>query len=419
MRRLIFPLLCCLLAGKAYGQITLEACQRKAQENYPLMKQYDLLEQSKSYTLENASKGYLPQFSLSGKATYQSAVTELPIRLPGVDIPALPKEQYQVLLELRQNLWDGGEIRKQREGARAASAVEREALHVEMYGLNERVDQLYFGTLILDEQLNQTRLLQEDLERNLERVKTYVANGVANKSDLDAIQVHLLELRQQQTERTSTRQAYLKMLSLLTGETLRADATLLKPAGTDASIENNPILRPELNWFAAQRHSLQVQEEGLTTRSLPKVGLFVQGGYGNPGLNMLKNAFTPFYIGGLRLSWNFGSLYTLRNEKRLLANNQLRVQNREELFLFNTKLLTTQQQQAIDALRKQMQDDEEIVQLRTNIRQAAEAKVANGTLTVTELLRELTAEQLARQTQALHEIQLLMQIRKLNYLTNH
>ena len=133
---------------------------------------------------------------------------------------------------------------------------------------------------------------------------------------------------------------------------------------------------------------------------------------------MLKEEFAPFYIAGVRLSWNFGCLYTLRNDKKVIASNRQQLQTNRDVFLFNTRLQATQQNSDIVSMRKQMQDDEEIIRLRTNIRLAAEAKVANGTLTVTDMLREITSENMARQTKALHEVQLLMNIWKLKYTIN-
>ena len=356
-------------------------------------------------------KGNLPQFSLSAKASYQSDVTELPVKIPGIDIKGQPKDQYQVMLELKQNIWDGGEIHSKKERILASSDVEREKLNVDMYALNERVDQIYFGILSLDEQLIQNRLLQEDLERSYRQISAYMENGIANQADLDAVKVEQLNTRQKRIELTSLRQAYLKMLSLLTGEELAEDTKLMKPLESEYSLLNE-IRRPELTWFDAQNNQLGIQEEAL------KVGLFVQGAYGNPGLNMLKDEFAPFYIAGVRLSWNFGSLYTLRNDKKVIASNRQQLQTNRDVFLFNTRLQATQQNSDIVSMRKQMQDDEEIIRLRTNIRLAAEAKVANGTLTVTDMLREITSENMARQTKALHEVQLLMNIWKLKYTIN-
>lgn len=418
-KRIFFWLSCALVASGVYGQITLEECQRKTRDNYPLVRQYGLIEKTKEYNLDNASKGYLPQLALSAKATYQSDVTEIPIQIPGVNVKGQPKDQYQVMLEIRQNLWDGGEIRSQKEITEAASEVNREKLGVDMYALNERVNQLYFGMLLLDEQLLQNQLLQDDLERSYQQISAYVMNGVANQSDLDAVQVNQLDARQKRVELSSSRQAYLKMLSLMIGEQLTDATKLLKPLEEGETGEKDLIRRPELTWFDAQGNRLRVQEESLKTRYLPRFNLFLQGAYGNPGLNMLKDDWVPFYIAGVRMAWNFGSLYTLRNDRKLIANSHQQLQSNRDTFLFNTHLQVTQQDHAIGSLRKQMQDDDEIIRLRTNIRLAAEAKVANGTLTVTEMLREITAENLARQTKALHEVQLLMNIWQLKYTTNH
>ena len=400
------------------GHITLEECQQKTQDNYPLVRQYDLVEKTKEYNLENAARGYLPQFALSAKASYQSDVTELPIAIPGVDIKGMAKDQYQVMLELKQNIWDGGEIRSRKEQVKASSDVDREKLNVDMYALTERVNQVYFGILLLDEQLRQNQLFLEDLERTHKQISSYIENGIASQSDLDAVSVEQLNTRQKRIELTSSRQAYLSMLALLTGEEMPAGISLQKPVPEwdIPVIANN---RPELIWFDAQNGRLQVQEEALKTQLMPRFGLFVQGAYGNPGLNMLKNEFSPYYVAGVRLSWNFGSLYTLRNDRRVIAANRQLLDSNRDVFLFNTRLQATQQGSAVESVRRQMADDDEIIRLRTSIRKASEAKVANGTMTVTDMLRDMTSENLARQTKALHEVQLLMNMYQLKYTTNN
>lgn len=418
MKRIIFSLSFLWSLSGMYGQITLEECQQKTQDNYPLVRQYGLVEKTKEYNLENAARGYLPQFALSAKASYQSDVTELPVKIPGIDIKGLPKDQYQVMLELQQKIWDGGGIRMQKKQTTAEAEVEREKLNVDMYALNSRVNDLYFGILLLDEQLEQNQLLQDELARNYRQITAYVENGIANQADLDAVKVEQLNTRQKRVELTSSRTAYLKMLSLLVGEELSPEATLKKPVPEKEVSAASEIRRPELSLFDAQGAGLLVQEKALNVRHLPQLGLFVQGAYGNPGLNMLKNEFSPYYIAGVRLSWNFGSLYTLKNDRKVIENKRQQLDSNRDVFLFNTRLQMTQQDQAIRSLEKQMQDDEEIIRLRTNIRLAAEAKVANGTLTVTEMLRELTNESLARQTKAVHEIQRLMGIYQLKYTTN-
>ena len=418
MKRMIFSFSFLLYVAGAYAQITLEECQRKTQDNYPLVHQYGLVEKTKEYNLENAAKGYLPQFALSAKASYQSDVTEIPVKHPGVDLKGLSKDQYQVMLELQQKIWDGGGIRMQKKQTIAEAEVEKEKLNVDMYALNNRVNDLYFGILLLDEQIKQNTLLQDELERNYRQITAYVENGIANQADLDAVKVEQLNTKQKRVDLVSSRAAYLKMLSLLVGEALSPETVLEKPVPQSMVSAVSEIRRPELALFDAQGAGLQVQEKALNVRHLPQFGLFVQGAYGNPGLNMLKNEFSPYYMAGVRLSWNFGSLYTLKNDRRVIEKKRQQLDNNRDVFLFNTRLEMTQQDQAIHSLEKQMRDDDEIIRLRTNIRKAAEAKVANGTLTVTEMLRELTNESLARQSKAMHEIQRLMGIYQLKYTIN-
>ena len=287
-----------------------------------------------------------------------------------------------------------------------------------MFALTERVNQVYFGILLLDDQLSQIQLFLEELERTHRQISSYIENGIASQADLEGIIEQQIKNRQKRIELTPSRQAYLSMLSLLTGEAVPASASLQKPvAESDIQVMANN--RPELLWFAAQNGRLQVQEEALYTGLMPRLGLFVQGAYGNPGLNMLKNEFPPYYVAGVRLSWNFGSLYTLRNDRRVIDTSRRQLDSNRAVYLFSTRIQATQQESAVESVRRQMVDDDEIIRLRTNIRKVSEAKVANGTMTVTDMLRDMTSENLARQTKALHEVQLLMNIYQLKYTTNH
>ncbi|WP_319505036.1 TolC family protein [Bacteroides graminisolvens] len=421
MKQFVFWILIGCFAAPSQAQITLESCRQKAQANYPLVKQYELIEKTKEFSVSNAAKGYLPQFSLSAKATYQSDATTIDLKIGDFALNRVaPKDQYQAMVELNQHIWDGGNIHSQKELAKANSDVDREKLNVDMYALIERVNDLYFGILMLDEQLTQNTLLLDDLERTHKQISAYVANGVANSADLDEVKVEQLNALQKRTELKSSREAYVKMLSVFTGEEITETALFAKPVETVAPLTDpTDFRRPELSWFEAQNGRLDVNEQMLQARNMPRLGLFVQGAYGNPGLNMLKDKFETYYIAGVKLSWNFGGLYTLKNDKKQIQVNRAQLDSNRDVFLFNTRLQATQQNSAINSVRALLDKDDEIIALRTNIRKAAEAKVSNGTLAVTDLLREINSENKARQVKALHEVQLLMNIYQLKYTTNN
>lgn len=419
MKRLLL-VLCIMLSGYsvAYSQLTIELCHEKAKKNYPLIKRYDLIEKTKDYNLSNAGKGYLPQFSMSAKATYQSDVPHLPISVPGVNIRPLSQDQYGVTLDVNQTIWDGGVISSKKEMAKTASEVALKQLEVNLYSINDRVNQLYFGILLLDGKIKQNQLFREELERNFNLISSYIQNGVANQSDLDAIKVEQLKSIQIQTQLMSNRKAYIDMLAALIGEPIDENVIMEKP-NTSTQLTTGQIERPELRLFEAQQTDLETQKKLIKTGYMPKLGVFATGGYGRPGLNMLEDKFAAYYIGGVRLSWNFGGLYTEKNDRRIIEASQSSLAAEKETFLFNTNLQVTQEQSEIKKNRDLLKYDDEIITLRNNVKKAAEVKVANGMLTVTDLMREINAEDLAKQDKIQHEVELLLSIYNLKYTTNN
>lgn len=402
--------------------LTVETCHEKARTNYPLVKQYSLIEQTASYNISNANKAYLPQLSLSARATYQSDVTELPEALSqrlGISLPGLSKDQYQAVVEANQLIWDGGVISAQKKITDAGSKVEKKKLDVDLYVLNDRVNQLYFGILLLTEQLKQINILQQELQTNYNRIKAFKQNGVATETDLDAMQVELLNANQRETEIKSTKKAYCIVLSEFTGLEINENSELSKPLISADILNNTNNHRPELDLFEAQNNIYENQKRLLNAGNMPKLGAFLQGGYGKPALNMFTNSFSPFYMGGLRLSWNFSGLYTQKNNIEKIEVSKKSIQIQRETFLFNTNINTNQQKVEIEKLQANVKNDEEIIRLRGKIKKSASAKVENGILTVTDLIREINAENQAIQMKSLHEIQLLMSIYQLkNNLNN-
>lgn len=404
------------LWGQDRPKWSIEELQQSAEKNYPLAKQYGLIEQSRDYTLSNASKGYLPQLGLSARATFQSEVTQLPAAMPGVK--PMNKDQYQAVVELNQTIWDGGTIEAQKKLARASSETELKRAEAELYAVRERVNQLFFGTLLIEEQLRQTDIFISELNNNFKKISAFVDNGIATRSDLDAVRVEILKADQKREELTMTNSTYREMLAALTGVQEVKDNILIKPKA-DLHNASGEINRPELGVFDAQMKLLTSQESGIKASTMPRFNLFLQGGYGNPGLNMLKNEFSTYYIGGVRLVWNFGSFYTKGNSIKQLESSRERIRVQRETFLFNNSLAERQQINEVDKLAKQLATDEEIIGLREGIKKAAEKRLEEGTISVSDLIREINAENLARQERATHEIMHLMAIYSIKYLKNN
>lgn len=416
MKRILFFVMLVFAVVPAFTQITLDECRSLARANYPLIKCFSLVEQIRSLSVSNASKAWLPQVSLSARASYQSDVTRIPVDIPGVDISPMSKDQYDVSVHVSQQIYDGGSVSSSKRLADALSDVEREKVNVAIYDVYERVDQLYFGILLLDEQIRQVRLLQDDLSLSSKSVSGMLRGGVASQTDLDAVKVEQVKARQSETSLLTSRATYLKMLSTFIGKPLGDSVSLVRPDETDVSVVVNN--RPELSLYNAQNRLLDQQRNVLDTYLRPRVGLFLQGGYGNPALNMLKNKFEAYYKVGATLTWNFGNLYTRANDKRKIDTDRLGIEAEREAFLFNTGLQSELQRGNIESLRRQISQDDEIITLRERIRSKADVKVANGTETVNEMLRDINAVSEARLTKAFHEIQLLQEIYKLKNINN-
>lgn len=421
MNRIVVVCICCVWCMlHAAAQVTVDECQRMAQENYPLIRQYDLVEKMTGLSVSNAAKAYLPQVTLSAQATYQSDVASFPseienlFSLIGVDMHGLNRDQYRVMLDVSQMIWDGGATKARKEMERAEGEVSRQNIAVELYALGKRVNDLYFGILLLEEQLAQNGEMRRLLQENYDNVSAMVSNGVALPSDLDAVEVELLTSQQQRVQIESSLAVYRKMLAILVGDENIEQATLTKPAYTDVWTESGIDERPEMRLFDAQISRLDAQRRGINASIMPQFGAFAQGFYGNPGLNMfndmIENRWTWNYIVGVRMQWNISSFYTRKNSLSKLDLARKQVENTRETFRFNTALQLSEEQQTVERLQKVAADDAKIIALRTSIRQAAEAKLQNGVISVSDLLAELTKENNAKITRSIHEIELLKSI---------
>lgn len=414
-----------LLATINAKSITLDECYRLSRENYPLIRQYDLIEKSSVFSFANASKAYLPQLAFLGQATYQSEVTSFPDQMNelyqrmGISFEGLSRDQYKLMLQLSQNLWDGGLTKAKKEGIKADEKVSRLSLDKEMDALKTRINQVYFGILALEANIQLNDYADTLLSGNLKTIQSGVNNGVAMQSDLDNVKVELLTLRQQRTQLEKSIYTYRHILSLLIGTELQPNEAIERPSTLEITTDNNRI---ELQFFDAQIEQNQARRNLLNASLSPRFDLFAQGWYGRPGLNvfedMLTNQFSWNYLAGVRLQWNIGGLYTHGNDLNKISLSNQSVEVQRNIFVWNVRQQQIQLENEVAKMQQMKQSDAEIVALRQTIRKASESKYKNGVITVTDLLRDITNENQAIQTQTIHELELLKNIYDLKVTLN-
>lgn len=423
MNRIIILLAAGLMAFVSQAQ-TLEQCQQAAERNYPLIAQHDLIARTTDLTVSNIQKGWLPQVTATAQATYQSAVTAWPDEMKGlmqqmgVDMKGLARDQYRVGLDVQQTLYDGGAIRAQRQVAREQGAVQQAQLDVTLYNVRQRVDDMFFGLLLLEDQMRLNADLQELLAASEKKLASMVKHGTAAQCDLNNVTAERLNVVQQHTTLESQYRVLQSMLATFCGIEITG---LVKPAAIDAAGADNN--RPELSLIDSQLRLADAQDHALNAALLPRLGLFAQGYYGYPGYNMFKDMMSRGWswngLVGARLTWNIGALYTHRNDKAKVQLQRETAQNQREVFLFNNRLEQMQYREAIERYRSLMAQDEKIITLRQQVRKAAESKLSHGIIDVNDLVREINSENAARVQQSIHEIEMLKQMYDLKYTMNN
>lgn len=421
MRTLIFSLF--LLPLTALGQ-TLEACQQAAERNYPLIREYGLIEKTTELTLSNIRKGWLPQLSASAQGTVQSDVTAFPPQMQalyeqmGLEMEGLGKGQYRLGIDVQQNIYDGGNMESRKEVARRQGELEATQNEVKVYQVRRSVNEMYFSLLLVEAQIRLNDDLQQLLEANEQKLASMLQRGTAAESDWQSVKAERLNARQQLTSLLAQRSALRRMLSTFCGiEVKDVEKPPLVQPETDAR-----NMRPELKAIDAQLRLADAQEKALATAWRPKIGLFAQGYYGYPGYNMFEDMLkrTPSWnaMVGARITWNIGALYTRRNDKAKIRLQRESAEVGHERFMLENQMQQIGQDENIMRYSRLMADDEEIITLRQNVRKAAESKLEHGIIDVNDLLKEINGENAARIGQAIHEIEMLKEIYDLKFTKN-
>ncbi len=420
-------LIAVFFAISASAQLSLEQCQSLAREHYPAIKQYEVIQATKEYSLSNAARAWIPQLSLSSQAVLYSDVAALPdplekmLEMQGLEVDGMRNDQYKVALDLRQNIWDGGVAKANAELIKADALEQKSRLDVEIYKITEKINDLFLGALLIDDRIGINKKKLELLNISFNEIKSYYRNGLAMQSDVDALEVEILVAQQSDIQLQSAKTSYIRLLELFIGESL-GDRSLIRP-----SQQTNPslitILRPELAMYQAQRDKIGAQLGLIRSRVMPKFELFAHGYYGYPGMDYFKAMFDSKwtvngYV-GVGMKWNFSLFSMQKNEKLKLKSAARMVQIQEDVFRFQLDMEQVQENSDLLRLKKSIELDNKIFKLKTSVREAAEAQLNNGVIKTSELLQKISEENMAELALSIHEIELLQAIYKLKYTINN
>lgn len=407
------------------AQVTIEQCVNLAQENYPLIKKYNLLNSLNEINLSDINKSWLPQINVYAQGNVQNATPSFPDRLSGMlkqmgtDISGLNEWQYKIGADLNQTIWDGGSSKARREIERTQHAEKQAALDVQLYAVKERVESLFFGILLIDEQAKQVKASIDLLQDNLQKLRSMLKNGIAMQCDADMVEAQYLATSQQLIQARSMAESYRRLLEIYIGESLTGRELIMPDAVIPGDLVPN---RPEQKLFNAQLLANDALRNNITSSIMPQIGLFAQAYYGYPGYDYFENMMNrnPSFniLAGVKISWNIGAFYTKKNSSQKLKLAAGEISADRETFLFNTSLETQSQVDNINELKAVIKEDGRIVELRANVRRAAESQLDNGTIDATALLTKITDEKQARLNAAYHEIQLIQSIYKLKHTVN-
>jgi outer membrane protein TolC len=388
----------------AQDAVTLEQCQNWARENHPVLKQLDLYQQILDLKNENNATSFLPQVNLNGQATYQSAVTKIGLSLPNVKIPSVDKDQYKFYLDFKQTIWDGGLSKAKELINNAENAGNLQQTEVELYQVKEKVNQFFFTSFLIQENLKILEKKTETLGERRKILESAVNNGMVLSSELDQLLAELIKTEQLVIELKSNKEAVLYALSILTGKTTEQLNNLKLPE--ESAVTDLPMKRPELDLFSKQNELLNANSEILQKQRNPKLFGFGQAGYGKPGLNMLNNEFDTYYLVGLGFSWNVLDWKTTSRQKQMIKLQQEIVQTKQESFVRNIDMATDQQNKQINQIAELLKTDQELIAIRERITKTSASKLENGAITMADYIQDLNAETTAKLMLETRKIQL-------------
>lgn len=394
--------------------LSLRECQQLARDNNPQLKQAGVIDEMYTLRLKSVNSANLPQIDLSGRATYQSDVTQINIPIKGFTAPEMAKDQYKVLLDVKQKIYDFGITKNRRNIEIADRNVTHQQNEVDLFKVKETVNSLYFGILSIQQNNNILSLKKQILSERIKIVRSAVKNGVSLPNELDNLLAESILTEQQQVELSMNKQTSLSLLGILIGKELDENISLTQPLVSELK-PDSIINRPEEKLFELQKMKIDKNEKLIGSTRMPYLYAFGQGGYGRPGLNMLNNDFDNWYLVGVGFSWNLWDGNKSKNERAALRVQKKSIDIAKENFERGINIALTQEANNVKKLDILLIADQELLTLKEKIAKRSESALDNGSITSADYIRDLNGALQAKAALSIHQLQLIQA--KINYQT--
>ncbi|MDH5609540.1 MAG: TolC family protein [Cyclobacteriaceae bacterium] len=398
-----------LLAGMprvTAQSITLAECQSRAMAASPLQQKSNYVASIRTLQEQNRTASSLPQLSVQGSATYQSDVFHFPLSLPGSDIPMVPKDQYNLSVQLNQQLYDGGMARANRQVEDAELSIRQTETDLSLTQVQSVISELYFGVLTVQENTLLIDALLNELDNRYNKARVSYQNGLVLASTLRLIEKEKLKAAQQKVSLAIRQEALRQALGNWVGQDLRT-YQLIFP---EILPPPNAINRVEIRLFDQQNELYHSKILLNQTTKRPRLSAFALAGLGQPNpMNFFETGWSDYYMIGARLQWNAWDWGKTRRNSDILAISQQSITSEKEQFLRNVQSQQFLAASEIEQLNQLLLMDQKLVALQKEILEESRIQAEQGTLSEADYISQLNEYVQVQLQLKLHQIQLSYQ----------
>lgn len=392
MKKLITVLLIATLSQFFAENLTLKRCRQLLLENHSITKKSKIHQEIYTQEKKGFNKKYLPDFSISGSASYQSETVEIKVDLSNLplEFPESSQDKYQISMNISQNLFDGFAKKNTLKLKEFNQKSDNLADKISLRNLEERMNSLYFNILLLQSKIKIYQLSKNSLLQKQGMIVSHIENGMKIESDKLVIDCEILDLDNKIEALKKDVSSLFENLSILLSTSIPKETQLEIPTLMIAENQNE-INRDEIKLLKNNSSKLDASQKLINAKYLPQINAFGQFSYGKPGFDMFSNEMHDFYNIGINFQWKFWDWQQLKNEKKIIKHQQELLAIEEEIFRNNLSQAISAKQNEIENIRQQIKNDEKLVGLRQQILESYSVKLQNGTITSTEYVANSNA----------------------------